>query len=120
MSICARCTNGFFARFSPRLWRGAGSARGRRRLDRVDGVLGGMVVAAAIGNRRTVQPDGNNCSLDAVDICLLRALLDNARASTAALARRVGLSAPTVTERVRRLEAAGVIAGYRVVLSPQM
>ena len=78
------------------------------------------MVVEANRNRRTGQPEGNNCSLDAVDICLLRALLDNARASTAALARRVGLSAPTVTERVRRLEAAGVIAGYRVVLSPQM
>jgi Lrp/AsnC family leucine-responsive transcriptional regulator len=36
----------------------------------------------------------------------------------AGLARRVGMSAPAVTERVQRLEEAGVIAGYRVVLDP--
>ena len=35
-----------------------------------------------------------------------------------ALARRVGMSAPAVTERVQRLERAGVIAGYEVVVDP--
>jgi len=79
-----------------------------------------MVVVAAHKNGRTDRPEGNNCSLDAVDICLLRALLDNARAPIAALARRVGLSPPAVSERIRRLEAVGLIAGYRVVLSPSM
>lgn len=37
----------------------------------------------------------------------------NGRVSFAELGRRVGLSAPAVTERVRRLESAGVIRGYR-------
>ena len=36
----------------------------------------------------------------------------------AELARRVGMSAPAVTERVRRLEEAGVIAGYRLDINP--
>ena len=34
------------------------------------------------------------------------------------LARRVGMSAPAVTERVQRLEAAGVITGYRMEIDP--
>jgi Lrp/AsnC family leucine-responsive transcriptional regulator len=34
------------------------------------------------------------------------------------LARRVGMSAPAVTERVQRLERAGVIAGYRMEIDP--
>ena len=34
------------------------------------------------------------------------------------LARRVGLSAPSVTERVRRLEEAGVIEGYGARVCP--
>ena len=34
------------------------------------------------------------------------------------LGRRVGLSAPAVTERVQRLERSGVIAGYRLELDP--
>ena len=35
-----------------------------------------------------------------------------------ALARRVGMSAPAVSERIQRLERAGVITGYRVEVSP--
>ena len=35
-----------------------------------------------------------------------------------ALARRVGMSAPAVSERIQRLERAGVITGYRVEISP--
>jgi Lrp/AsnC family leucine-responsive transcriptional regulator len=35
-----------------------------------------------------------------------------------ALARRVGMSAPAVTERVQRLERAGVVAGYRMEVDP--
>jgi Lrp/AsnC family leucine-responsive transcriptional regulator len=35
-----------------------------------------------------------------------------------ALARRVKMSAPAVTERVKRLEDAGVIAGYRMEMDP--
>ena len=48
-------------------------------------------------------------------ISLLRA---NGRASYAELARQVGLSAPSVHERVGKLEAAGVITGYRAVVDP--
>ena len=35
-----------------------------------------------------------------------------------ALGRRVGMSSPAVTERVRRMEEAGVIRGYRLDLDP--
>ena len=35
-----------------------------------------------------------------------------------ALGRRVGMSAPAVTERVQRMERAGVITGYRMEVSP--
>ena len=35
-----------------------------------------------------------------------------------ALARRVNMSAPAVTERVQRLERAGVITGYRLEVDP--
>ena len=37
---------------------------------------------------------------------------------TSELARRIGMSAPAVRERVLRLEEAGVIAGYRLELAP--
>ena len=56
--------------------------------------------------------------LDALDWQILRELQQDARLSYNALARRVGLSAPAVAERVRRLEEAGVIAGYRAEVDP--
>lgn len=59
-----------------------------------------------------------NGSLDAVDVKLLAALVDNARVSTADLARMVGLSAPSVAERIRRLEEGGVITGYTTTVAP--
>ena len=62
---------------------------------------------------RTVSP-----LLDAVNVRLLRELQENPRLSMSALARRVNMSAPAVTERVKRLEDAGVIAGYRMEIDP--
>jgi Lrp/AsnC family transcriptional regulator, leucine-responsive regulatory protein len=56
--------------------------------------------------------------LDDVNRQLLRALRADPRITMAALARQVGMSAPAVTERVQRLEEAGVIAGYRLEVSP--
>jgi Lrp/AsnC family leucine-responsive transcriptional regulator len=54
--------------------------------------------------------------LDDVDWKLVEALQDDARISFAELGRRVSLSPPAVAERVRRLELAGVITGYRAVV----
>jgi len=50
--------------------------------------------------------------MDSVDRRLLAELQDDARLSFNELSRRVNLSSPAVAERVRRLEAEGVIAGY--------
>ena len=57
--------------------------------------------------------------LDEVNRRLLAELEDDGRLSTAELARRVNLSAPAVADRVRRLEEAGVITGYRAVIDPR-
>ena len=56
--------------------------------------------------------------LDSLDWKLLRELQGDARLSYNELARRVGLSAPAVAERVRRMEDAGVIAAYRAEVDP--
>jgi Lrp/AsnC family leucine-responsive transcriptional regulator len=50
--------------------------------------------------------------MDHVDWLILGAIQEDARLSFKELSRRVHLSAPAVAERVRRLEAAGVISGY--------
>lgn len=56
--------------------------------------------------------------LDAVNRRILAALGEDARLSAAQLARRVGMSAPAVRERVKRLEETGVIRGYRLDVDP--
>ncbi|QIS14167.1 winged helix-turn-helix transcriptional regulator [Nocardia arthritidis] len=49
---------------------------------------------------------------------LLSELHDDPRLSMSELARRVGMSAPAVTERVQRLERLGVITGFRMEVDP--
>ena len=56
-------------------------------------------------------------ALDAYDTRLLAELQADARLSLAELGRRVHLSQPAVAERVRKLEAAGVITGYRATVN---
>src|SRR3954468_14102802 len=64
------------------------------------------------------RPAGRGCAIDAVDRQLIDLLRANGRASYAELARQVGLSSPAVHERVGKLEAAGVITGYRAIVDP--
>ena len=52
--------------------------------------------------------------LTAADEALLSLLREDARASTAEIARRLGLSRTTVQSRIERLQRSGVIAGYTV------
>jgi Lrp/AsnC family transcriptional regulator, leucine-responsive regulatory protein len=57
-------------------------------------------------------------ALDALDAAILQVLAEDARTPMRELAQKVGLSAPSATERVRRLETAGVIEGYTVRVNP--
>jgi Lrp/AsnC family transcriptional regulator, leucine-responsive regulatory protein len=54
--------------------------------------------------------------MDAIDQAIVRLLERHGRLSQEQLARRVRLSRPAVHQRVKRLEAAGVLKGYRAVL----
>lgn len=56
---------------------------------------------------------GMETALDEIDRRLLAALQRDARLSFRALGREIGLSQPAVADRVRRLEEAGVLTGYR-------
>jgi Lrp/AsnC family leucine-responsive transcriptional regulator len=55
----------------------------------------------------------DNKILDATNWRILQILQDNARISFAELAKLVNLTAPAVAERVRKMEAAGIITGYQ-------
>lgn len=72
-------------------------------------------------NKRQPRPPtfkGTDDLFDEVNVRLLRELVAQPKLATSELARRVGMSGPAVRERVQRLEAAGVIAGYRTELDP--
>jgi Lrp/AsnC family transcriptional regulator, leucine-responsive regulatory protein len=56
--------------------------------------------------------------LDPVNVRLLNELQQNPRISMSELARRLDMSSPAVTDRVKRLEDNGIITGYRLELDP--
>jgi DNA-binding Lrp family transcriptional regulator len=58
--------------------------------------------------------------LDAIDRRILRELQDDGRITNVELARRVGISPPPCLRRVRALEEAGYIKGYRALLDGKL
>ena len=64
------------------------------------------------------MPDDPPAILDRFDRAILSALAADGRLSIADLARRIGLSKSPTQTRLRRLEADGVIRGYRALIDP--
>ncbi|CDY75737.1 Leucine-responsive regulatory protein, regulator for leucine (or lrp) regulon and high-affinity branched-chain amino acid transport system [Caballeronia glathei] len=58
-------------------------------------------------------------TIDDIDRELIAVLADDGRIAVSELARRVGLSAPSTAERIRRLESQGVIQGFAVRIDPR-
>ncbi len=58
--------------------------------------------------------------LDHLDFQILEHLGSNARVTWTELSAQLGLSAPAITERVRKLEERGVIKSYTVLLEPEL
>ena len=58
--------------------------------------------------------------LDSIDWAILKELQADGSITNVELARRVGLSAPPCLRRVRALEKAGIIRGYRAMLDPKV
>lgn len=57
--------------------------------------------------------------LDELDRTIIEILVDNARISLKELSQKVGLSSPSVSERLRRLEEKKVIRSFTVDIDPQ-
>jgi Lrp/AsnC family transcriptional regulator, leucine-responsive regulatory protein len=64
------------------------------------------------------MPFGQNheAALDDTDLRILTMLQEDCRTALARIGEHVGLSAPSVLERIKKLEAAGVITGYHAAL----
>jgi Lrp/AsnC family leucine-responsive transcriptional regulator len=67
--------------------------------------------------KRPIRPNVTQ-HVDSIDRALIDKLRADGRATYADLGRHVGLSAPAVHDRVRRLEAEGVITGYHAAVAP--
>ena len=55
--------------------------------------------------------------IDSINWHILQCLQQHARMSNAEIGRRVGISSPAVSERIKKMEDAGLIHGYRTLIS---
>lgn len=66
-----------------------------------------------------MAPSGTfDASLDPTDAAIIEVLQEDGRISVSELGRKVGLSQPATSERLKRLEERGVIAGYAARIDP--
>ncbi|MDN3666474.1 Lrp/AsnC family transcriptional regulator [Algibacter miyuki] len=56
--------------------------------------------------------------LDSLNTKILECLQQNARMSNAEIGRRVGISSPAVSERIKKMEDLGIIEDYKAIVSP--
>jgi Lrp/AsnC family transcriptional regulator, leucine-responsive regulatory protein len=70
-------------------------------------------------NQRSTAPKANYSVADEIDRRIVAEVQADGRVTMAELGRRVGLSAPAVTERLQRLERRGVIRGYHADVDPR-
>ncbi len=56
--------------------------------------------------------------LDSLNWKILKCLQSNARQSNVAIGKIVGISSPAVSERIKKMEDAGIIQGYKTSVSP--
>jgi Lrp/AsnC family transcriptional regulator, leucine-responsive regulatory protein len=91
-----------------------------QRAGRVEGPIDGIRgEAPRIPRHTAAMAAGSPFVADRTDRAILAALQADGRRSTADLARDVRMSASAVAERIRRMEEAGVIRGYRAVVDPE-
>lgn len=59
-------------------------------------------------------------ALDTTDQAIIAALTENGRMTIRELAEQIGMSSPSVTERIHKMEDAGAIRGYTVAVDPKV
>ena len=61
-----------------------------------------------------------NIEIDGIDKTILRALMRDARTPILAIAKEVGVSGAAIHQRLRKLEASGIISGSKFVINPKV
>jgi len=57
--------------------------------------------------------------MDNTDILILKILQENGRISMKELGKKVNLTSPAVSERIKKLEEQNIITGYRAIVNPE-
>lgn len=57
--------------------------------------------------------------IDSLNNRILHCLQEDARQSNTAIAKKVGVSSPAVGERIRKMEDAGILQGYKAIVNPE-
>lgn len=66
-----------------------------------------------------MKTSGERPKIDDIDVQILEILQQDGRITNSKLAAQVGLSAPPMLERVKKLERLGIIQGYRAIVDAQ-
>jgi Lrp/AsnC family leucine-responsive transcriptional regulator len=64
--------------------------------------------------------DVDSVELDSIDLGILDLLQENCKQSLAQIGEKVGLKAPSVLERIHKLEEAGIVQGYSALLDARL
>ena len=65
------------------------------------------------------MPDKNKSIIDNIDHKILEILQNTGRDSASHIANEIGMSVPAVSERIHKLEQAGIISGYEAIVDPK-
>ena len=58
--------------------------------------------------------------IDGIDKIILKHLMENARTPILSIAREIGISGAAIHQRLRKLEASGLIAGSKFIINPKV
>ncbi|MDP6921944.1 MAG: Lrp/AsnC ligand binding domain-containing protein [Lutibacter sp.] len=61
-----------------------------------------------------------NTAIDGIDKIILTHLMEDARTPILSIARKIGISGAAVHQRLRKLEASGLISGSKLVINPKV
>lgn len=78
-----------------------------------------LAIRTILGQSNSLRREGHLTALNRIDFEILAALQNDARLSNKELAARVGLAPSSCLERVRKLRASGVLAGFRALVDPR-
>ncbi|MCK0188840.1 Lrp/AsnC ligand binding domain-containing protein [Arenibacter sp. F20364] len=67
-----------------------------------------------------MKSNNDNIKIDGIDKKILRFLMDDARKPVLEIARKIGISGAAIHQRLRKLEASGLIAGSKFIINPKV